>query len=216
MPSYIMKLTDPVDNADYYLEWSTIVDAPVTYGMPLHGLKEYWKYQYGEEGMKELPNRLARVEECGISALPPFDKLEGYFNFNYAGEDGKRASKEEIISKYCTNSPFSKKNLLLTPLTKELFDALGFTEYWAGCGDFGDRWLDLGEKPSYKIRSIDATEAASYGGYEVEACPHHWTTEDWEEMTTLGDMYEDVKRRRLPEVIARFVEIVKEKINIEL
>lgn len=53
---------------DYYLEWSSIVDAPVTWGMPLEEFKVYYKKQYGLQGMKELPERLERVDKYGTSS----------------------------------------------------------------------------------------------------------------------------------------------------
>lgn len=37
----IIKLND--GKRDWYLEWSTVVDAPVTYGMSLKGLKAHEK-----------------------------------------------------------------------------------------------------------------------------------------------------------------------------
>jgi len=93
MPRYIVKLED------YYLEWSTVVDAPVTYGMPLEEFQEYYEKEYGRDGLRELGQRLRRTEETGCSAhsMTADDLLE----CNHAGEDGKRISKDEIIKKYC-------------------------------------------------------------------------------------------------------------------
>ena len=62
---YIIKLSTP--RGDRYLEWSTIVDAPVTYGMPLDEFTAYYRDQYGAEGMRALPERMARVEAKGTS-----------------------------------------------------------------------------------------------------------------------------------------------------
>lgn len=41
MPRFIIKLTDPKDGLSYYLIWSTVVDAPVTYGLSLDEIKEW-------------------------------------------------------------------------------------------------------------------------------------------------------------------------------
>lgn len=101
MPRHIMKLHDDRDNKDYYLEWSTVVDAPVTYGLSLEEFKEYYKQQYGNEGMRLLEERLSRVEEFGISALPPFDELDDYMKHNRAGEKESCINKEQIIDRFC-------------------------------------------------------------------------------------------------------------------
>lgn len=107
MPQYIIKLSDKT--TDYYLIWSTVVDAPVTYGQQLEYFKRYYKKQYGEEGMKELVGRLERVEKTGISAHPPFDDLDDLFLCNRAGDNETKLSKKQIIAKYCTNSPINPK-----------------------------------------------------------------------------------------------------------
>jgi len=105
-----MKITDDRTNIDYYLEWSTIVDAPVTYGLILDEFKKYYKQEYGEQGMKELPERLKRVEENNIGAYPPFDNYSSYFEHNRAGENETTLNKEGILKKYCR---------LLTPNQKQ-------------------------------------------------------------------------------------------------
>lgn len=66
MPSFIIKVKDEKFNKDYYMEWSTIVDAPVTYGMSLDEFKEYYKEQYGIKGMEGLEDRMTRVEEKAL------------------------------------------------------------------------------------------------------------------------------------------------------
>lgn len=57
MGRYILKIKD------HYLEWSTVVDAPVTFGMLLPEFKEYYRDEYGRDGYRELKHRLERVEE---------------------------------------------------------------------------------------------------------------------------------------------------------
>lgn len=94
-----MKLTDEKENKDLYFEWSTVVDAPVTYGMSLDEFKEYYKRQYGESSMQELEYRLERVDKNGVSGLPPYDRLESYMEYNRAGENETVATKEQIIER---------------------------------------------------------------------------------------------------------------------
>ena len=74
---------------DKYFEWSTIVDAPVTYGMDKEELEEYIKSEYGNEGLRKLPERLKRIEEKGASWVD-FTNLEGTIEFNRAGERKSR------------------------------------------------------------------------------------------------------------------------------
>ena len=56
MPRYILKIND--GSKDYYLLWSTVVDAPVTQGMSLREFKKYYQSEYGEQGMINLPPTL--------------------------------------------------------------------------------------------------------------------------------------------------------------
>lgn len=62
MPRYIVKLNG------YYFEYSTIIDAPVTFGMKLEDFKEYYQEKYGLDGMRILDERLDRVEKYGTSS----------------------------------------------------------------------------------------------------------------------------------------------------
>lgn len=66
MPSFIMKLTDERENKDYYLMWSTIVDAPITWGMALEQFKNWYLRECGK--IEELNERLKRADKKGISA----------------------------------------------------------------------------------------------------------------------------------------------------
>lgn len=93
MPRYILKLDE------WYFEWSTIVDAPVTYGMTLESFKEYYKFEYGAQGMIGLPARLERVEETGTSALPR-QTADQLITFNRAGDKEENLSKDLILEKY--------------------------------------------------------------------------------------------------------------------
>lgn len=104
MPRYIVKLTDSKTNTNYYLEWSTVVDAPVTYGMSLDEFMRYYRDAYGSEGMKDLPNRLKRVEEKGTSSQIN-ETVESVIFGNRAGEGETEMSIDEIITEYCVNRP---------------------------------------------------------------------------------------------------------------
>lgn len=101
MPTYIIKLKDEKFNRDYYMEWSTVVDAPVTYGMNLEDFKNYYKNQYGVSGLSKLDARLERVEKTGTSGYPPFDNLQELVFPNRAGKGEKEIGLDEILDKYC-------------------------------------------------------------------------------------------------------------------
>lgn len=119
--------------------------------------------------------------------------------------------------------PFEFKELLLTD---KVLDVLGFSEYWAGSGDFGDRRLDLGGKvgderltskkeyPSYFIMVTDEIDdpEAGYGYSEPEYCSEHYSANHFDSrIYFLHEMYEDILKRRTPEEVEKFVEITKGK-----
>lgn len=99
MPRYICKVID-LDKKEYYFEWSTVVDAPVTFGMSLEEFKEYYKERYGLEGLKGLPERLERVEEKGTSSRVD-ESVQTLFEHNRAGPNESCFTFEEIVDWYC-------------------------------------------------------------------------------------------------------------------
>jgi hypothetical protein len=98
MGRYIIKIKD------YYLEWSTVVDAPITFGMTLDEFKGYYRDEYGKDAMRRLPGRLQRVEEKGISAHD-LDGIESLGKFNRAGPDESTLTLDEIYQAYCLQEP---------------------------------------------------------------------------------------------------------------
>lgn len=103
MGRYIIRITDDTDKKDYFLEWSTIVDAPVTYGMSLEEFEQYYRHEYGESGMRELPGRLERVKENGTSAYPPFNKLDDTLREYDLNREKVGDQKEYILENFCRN-----------------------------------------------------------------------------------------------------------------
>ena len=93
MGRFIIKLKD------LYFEWSTIVDAPVTYGMTLDELREYIKEEYGNEGLEQLPQRLERVKQHGTSEYL-CKSVEDICTVNHAGENEECISLEQIYELY--------------------------------------------------------------------------------------------------------------------
>lgn len=110
MPRYICKVV--VDGSPYYLEWSTVVDAPVTYGLPLEEFTAYYQERYGSgdmepflyDGLSEFGRRLDRVNAQGTSCMlgQSFEELT---RFNRAGDNETQLSYEEIVDKYVRNRP---------------------------------------------------------------------------------------------------------------
>ena len=107
MPRYILKIPDTKMKTEWYMEWSTVVDAPVTYGMSLDEFKSYYEKEYGRKGMLDLPQRIERVEKYGSSCHFDTDGIAHYFNYNRAGDKETKLSKKEILTKYCHNRPES-------------------------------------------------------------------------------------------------------------
>lgn len=98
MGRYIVKLTDK--RRDYYLEWSTVVDAPVTYGMSLEQFRRHYQSEYGNSAMREFDERMKRVEDKGTSSLMHKSVAE-LVAYNRAGDNETRLTMKELIEKYC-------------------------------------------------------------------------------------------------------------------
>lgn len=102
MATYILKLSD--DDKDYYLEWSTVVDAPTTYGMSRREFTAYYRRMYGESEMLDFEERMARVDRKGTSALIE-ESADDVIRGNRAGKDETRLTKQQIIEHFCRNRP---------------------------------------------------------------------------------------------------------------
>lgn len=100
MPRHIVRLTK--GNRSWLLAWSTIVDAPVTFGMGLREFEDYYRRLYGSDGMRELPARLKRARENGNSTDGGLKCTNAeLFALNRAGYREARLSEGEIIEWYC-------------------------------------------------------------------------------------------------------------------
>jgi len=97
MGRYICKLND------LYFEWSTILAAPVTYGMTLDEFNDYYQNTYGTSSMANLMYRLERADAKGTSSFDD-DSLDELIAFNHAGEGGSSLTKGEIY-KMITGKP---------------------------------------------------------------------------------------------------------------
>lgn len=84
MPRYVVKFGE-----GQYLEWSTVVDAPVVY---MTKSREEAVMDFGAD-------RIERADKGGTSA-PQFLTLEDIANYNRAGDDETCITIPEIIEKY--------------------------------------------------------------------------------------------------------------------
>lgn len=89
-----------VEFGDRYLEWSTVVDAPVTSLMTLDELTAHIEKKYGARGLAELPGRLARVAKFGTSSGLGTTK-ENLLRVNRAGDNESSITSEaEMAAQY--------------------------------------------------------------------------------------------------------------------
>jgi hypothetical protein len=116
---YIIKL--PCDGRDYYLEWSTIVDAPVTFGMSRDEFEEYYREEYGNSSMREFADRMRRVDEKGTSDRRD-SCVEDTIGFNRAGKDETRLSVEQIVDHWIRRRPNDDEDEPELPMGEELVD----------------------------------------------------------------------------------------------
>ena len=100
MPRFIIKLVDEKFNKINYLEWSTIVDAPVTAGMSINEFRDYYRMKYGTNNLSELDERLRRTDECGCSSMVG-DTIHSLIECNRAGPNETCLNKEELLEEYC-------------------------------------------------------------------------------------------------------------------
>lgn len=100
----IIKLDTP--RGPRYLLWSSVVDAPVTYGMTLDMFTEYYKLEFGRRAMDtDFKRSMQRVEEKGYSAQGWVTSLDDIIGLNRAGPNESHLTLEEIVEEYCGKDP---------------------------------------------------------------------------------------------------------------
>lgn len=82
-----------------YIVWSSVVDAPVTYGLTYEELEEHIRFEQGQEGMDALSSRMGRVYQYGTSSWDE-ESPEELMAFNRAGEKESCLTFDEIVQKY--------------------------------------------------------------------------------------------------------------------
>lgn len=103
MPKFIVKLEH--GNTTWYLEWSTVSDAPRTYGMPLAEFREYMRDEYGRSGCRDLDARIERADVNGTSMMHYSCTAKDAFTSNRTGPDESELTYDQIVHKYCVARP---------------------------------------------------------------------------------------------------------------
>lgn len=89
-----------VQFGDKFLEWSTVVDAPVSTLMTESELRKFMVAEYGETILNTFEYRMARVKEYTTSAMSGITKQD-LLECNRAGRNGERVSREaDMIALY--------------------------------------------------------------------------------------------------------------------
>jgi len=97
MPNFIVKLTDKKAKIDYFVDWSTIIDAPTSEPMTLEQAKAELKKRFKGsvvEGVKAINSLIKN----GVSS--PYENLKDVL---WCSDH----SKKELLEIYC--KPFEKK-----------------------------------------------------------------------------------------------------------
>ena len=98
----IIEIFDKKYQKKYYMEWSTTLSAPLTYGLSLTEFKKYYKNHY-RGNCSDLDDRLSRVKEHKTSEYPPMNDLKGLLKCNRAGKNGEYLTQEKILERFCRN-----------------------------------------------------------------------------------------------------------------
>lgn len=85
-----------VHHEGQFLEWSTVVDAPITFANSLSDFEAYYREEYGEAGMIGLPVRIERAIKNGTSAVPDMS-LKELVRDNRAGPNETKLSLKDVI-----------------------------------------------------------------------------------------------------------------------
>jgi hypothetical protein len=85
---------------DYYLEYSSIVDAPITFGMTRKEFEQYYRDEYGRNGHLDFESRMRRVDKTGTSSYRELSP-EDVIMCNRAGPNECELTIDEIFIAYC-------------------------------------------------------------------------------------------------------------------
>ena len=101
MPSVIVYVRDTGSRQGWYLEYSTVVDAPTTRGMKRAEMLKYLRKEYGRRAIDETPDRLSRAYVNGSSYRLGKETAEDVMRSNRAGPHESCLSMAGIVRVYC-------------------------------------------------------------------------------------------------------------------
>lgn len=97
----ILKFTDKETSINYYLWWSSVVDAPTGTVATEETLDEWAKNLYPYSPPLAIASAVYRARENGSSASDTIVNIAEEIRGNRAGEDEAELTVEEIIARYC-------------------------------------------------------------------------------------------------------------------
>ena len=96
---FIIRLND--GERDYFLEWSTVVEAPTTIGLDEGEMRALLLKEGIEDLKKEIAERMKRAKDKKANSGHYGTTLDKIIRFNRAGNQDKCLTKEELIETYC-------------------------------------------------------------------------------------------------------------------
>ena len=103
MGTALLRLMD--GETEWWLEWSTVVDAPVTYGMTEAQLGEHIMTTQGSDGLGRLSRRMEVARSRGGLASTSFLDYERDVDHNRAGAKETSITIAQLIDVYCHRKP---------------------------------------------------------------------------------------------------------------
>lgn len=159
MPRYTLKLTDK--DKEYYLLWSSVVDAPLTSGMSYDKYVRWYRYEYGEKALQEwLQGTRNQISE------------EEVLEYNRAGDNESQLDKEGLLDLYCRTKItclqcHSTDNV--SEETQLCWRCAGMLDnIWCGCGQYLYGTSKIEDNPAIYI---PAKTFESMSSFKVIICP---------------------------------------------
>lgn len=168
MPRFIIKMEK--DGDERYLEWSTVVDAPVTYGMEYDEFLEYYRTEHGARSMDGLlgeHGRLTRVHANGTSERGSKSVHETIAH-NRAGPDESELDYDGIWQKFVVERPTGDDDDDSEEPGPE--EILG--DFYRLCAMFGRAGVDFRETLKMGERILDVDVGSTIVRFTCDADGH--------------------------------------------
>ncbi len=99
MPRIVCKFATP--EGERYLIWSTVVDAPITFGLPLDEFEDYIRETQDQEDARYFRDVLLPRLEHNTTTSQMEPTVEELVTFNRAGIDQTTLTLEQIVDFFC-------------------------------------------------------------------------------------------------------------------